>query len=274
MKKYLKTILAATMIFSMTAALAGCGGTETTDQTEQTEQAEGADSAEGSGETLVMATSADFPPYEFFEGQEVVGIDADIAKAIGEKLGCEVTIEDMSFDAIIPSLVSGKADFAMAGMTVTEDRLKNVDFTDSYATGVQAIIVKEGSPIESVDDLLAEGAQNTVAVQTSTTGDIYTTKDIEATGLGKVERYTRGADAIAALTAGKVDCVVIDNEPAQKFVEANEGLKILDTEYITEDYAIALAKDSELTEKINTALQELIADGTVKQIIDTYITAE
>ncbi len=267
MKKYLKTILATTMILSMTAALAGCGGT--TD-----EQADGADATDSGAETLVMATSADFPPYEFFEGQEVVGIDADIAKAIGTKLGCEVKIEDMNFDAIIPSLTAGKADFAMAGMTVTKDRLKSVDFSDSYATGVQVVIVKEDSTIKSVDDLFAEGAQHTVGVQTTTTGDLYTTKDIEKKNLGTVERYTKGADAIAALTTGKIDCVVIDKQPALKFVEANEGLKILETEYVAEDYAIALAKGSELTEKINTALQELIADGTIQGIIDTYIKAE
>lgn len=255
MKKYFKSILATTMVLSMTAALAGCGGGET-------------------NETLTLATSVDFPPFEYYEGGEPVGIDVEIAKALGEKLGYEVKIEDMNFDSIIPSIASGKADIAMAGLTVTEDRLQNVDFTDSYATGVQVVIVKEDSDITSVDDLFAEGANHTVGVQTATTGDVYTTTDIEGAGLGKVERYPKGADAIAALTAGKIDCVVIDNEPAKAFVAANEGLKILDTEYITEDYAIALAKDSELTESINTALQELKDDGTVQSIIDKYITAE
>lgn len=267
MKKYLKGILATTMVLSMTAALVGCGGGE----------APATDDAAEGGETkgtLVLATSADFPPYEYHEGQEIVGIDAEIAKALGEKLGYEIQIEDMNFDAIIPSVVSGKADIAMAGLTVTPERQESVDFTESYATGVQVVIVKEDSPITSVDDLFAEGANHTVGVQTATTGDLYTTGDIEGAGLGKVERYTKGADAVAALTSGKIDCVVIDNEPAKAFVEANEGLKILDTEYITEDYAIALAKGSELTESINAALQELKADGTVQSIIDKYITAE
>ena len=264
MKKYFKGILATTMVLSMTAALAGCGGSG---ETAATDAAEGGEAKD----TLVLATSADFPPYEYYEGQEIVGIDAEIAKALGEKLGCEV---NMNFDSIIPSIVSGKADIAMAGLTVTEERLQSVDFTDSYATGVQVVIVKEDSDITSVDDLFAEGANHTIGVQTATTGDLYTTGDIEEKGLGTVERYTKGADAIAALTSGKIDCVVIDNEPAKAFVEANEGLKILDTEYITEDYAIALAKDSELTESINTALQELKDDGTVQSIIDKYITAE
>ena len=180
----------------------------------------------------------------------------------------------MNFDSIIPSIVSGKADIAMAGLTVTPERQESVDFTDSYATGVQVVIVNADSDITSVDDLFAEGANHTIGVQTATTGDLYTTGDIEEAGLGTVERYTKGTDAVAALTSGKIDCVVIDNEPAKAFVEANEGLKILDTEYITEDYAIALAKDSELTESINTALQELKDDGTVQSIIDKYITAE
>lgn len=253
MKKYLKGILATTMVLSMTAALAGCGETK---------------------DTLIMATSADFPPYEYYENQEIVGIDAEIVKAIGEKLGYEVVIEDMNFDSIISAVASGKADLAMAGLTVSEERLQSVDFTDSYATSQQVIIVKEDSPITTVDDLFAEGANHTVGVQTATTGDIYTTDDIEAAGLGTVERYTKATDAIAALTAGKIDCVIIDSEPAKSYVAANEGLKILDTEYVTEEYAIALAKDSELTEPVNTALQELIADGTVQSIIDKYITAE
>ena len=180
----------------------------------------------------------------------------------------------MAFDSIIPSITAGKADIAMAGMTVTDERKESVDFSASYATGIQAIIVAEDSDIATVDDLLAEGANHTVGVQTATTGDIYTTDDIEGAGLGTVERYTKGADAVAALLAGKIDCVVIDNEPAKSFVEQNEGLKILDTEYVTEDYAIALQKGSELTAKIDEALQALKDDGTIQAIIDKYIKAE
>lgn len=224
---------------------------------------------------LVMATNAEFPPYEYHENNTVVGIDAEIAQAIADKLGMELEIVDTDFNSIIPGVQSKKFDMGMAGMTVSEDRLKSVNFSDSYATGIQAVIVKEDSPIKSVDDLFAEGANHTIGVQETTTGDIYTTDDIEKKGLGKVNRYNKGADAVQALIAGKIDCVVIDNEPAKSYVNANKGLKILETEYAVEDYAICFAKDNdELKDKVNGALKELIADGTVKKIIDKYITAE
>ena len=226
-------------------------------------------------ETLKMGTNATFPPYEFYDDAtgEVVGIDAEVAAAICAKLGCELEIVDMDFDAIIPAVTTGKIDFGMAGMTVTEERKQSVDFSTSYATGIQVVIVKEDSAITSVDDLFAEGANHKIGVQQGTTGDLYCSWDIEDEGLGTIERFKNGTDAVLALTSGKVDCVVIDNEPAKNYVAANEGLKILDTEYAVEDYAIALAKDSELTEKINAALEELIADGTVQAIIDKYIAA-
>lgn len=226
-------------------------------------------------ETLKMGTNASFPPYEFYDDEtgEIVGIDAEVAAAICEKLGYELEIVDMDFDAIIPAVTTGKIDFGMAGMTVTEERMQSVDFTTSYATGIQVVIVKEDSEITSVDDLFAEGANHKIGVQQGTTGDLYCSWDIEDEGLGTVERYKNGTDAVLALTSGKVDCVVIDNEPAKNYIAANEGLKILDTEYAVEDYAIALAKGSELTEKINAALEELIADGTVQAIIDKYIAA-
>ena len=226
-------------------------------------------------ETLKMATNAAFPPYEFYDDEsgEIVGIDAEVAAAICEKMGYELEIVDMDFDAIIPAVTTGKVDFGMAGMTVTEERMQSVDFTTSYATGIQVVIVKEDSAIASVDDLFAEGASHKIGVQQGTTGDLYCSWDIEDEGLGSVERFKNGTDAVLALTSGKVDCVVIDNEPAKNYIAANEGLKILDTEYAVEDYAIALAKDSELTEQINAALEELIADGTVQAIIDKYIAA-
>ena len=261
MKKFMKSFLATTMVFAMMTSLVGCGGSEpAADDT--------------AAETLVMATNAAFPPYEFYEGEEIVGIDAEIAAAIAEKLGMEFKIEDMEFDAIIPAVTSGKVSFGMAGMTVTEERLKSVDFSTSYAQGVQVVIVPEGSPITTVDDLFAEGASNVVGVQTGTTGDLYSTWDLEDAGLATVERFNKGADAVLALTQDKVDCVVIDNEPAKEFVAANEGLVILDTEYAIEDYAMCFAKDSELTAQVNGALEELIADGTVQAIIDKYISAE
>ena len=226
-------------------------------------------------ETLKMGTNAAFPPYEYYDDEtgEIVGIDAEVAAAICEKLGYELEIVDMAFDSIIPAITSGKVDFGMAGMTVTDERLQSVDFTTSYATGIQSVIVPEDSAITSVDDLFAEGADHKVGVQLGTTGDIYCSGDIEEKGLGSVERFANGTDAVLALTSGKIDCVVIDNEPAKKYVEANEGLKILDSEYTVEEYAIALAKGSELTEKINAALEELIADGTVQAIVDKYIVA-
>lgn len=172
--------------------------------------------------TLTMATNAEFPPYEYYEADDkIVGIDAEVAAAIADKLGMKLVISDMDFDAIIPAVQSGKADMGMAGMTVTEDRLDEVDFTVSYATGVQVVIVPEGSKITSVDDLFAEGAFTKIGVQEATTGDLYSTWDLEDEGMAEISRFPKGADAIQALITGKVDCVIIDNEPAKVFVENN-----------------------------------------------------
>lgn len=253
MKKLLSLLLAMMMV---TVALCGCGGSS-------------------DDNVLTMATNAEFPPYEFMENGEIVGIDAEIAKAIAEKLGKELKIENVDFDSLIPGVQTGKYDFVMAGMTVTDERKEQVDFTQTYATGVQVIIVKEGSEIKTADDLTKEGANTKIGVQLATTGDLYCTWDIEDAKLGTVERFNKGADAVMALTSGKVDCVVIDNEPAKVFVKNNPGLKILDTEYITEDYAAAVSKDApELRADIDKALGELIADGTVAKIIEKYIPAE
>ncbi len=253
MKKIISLVLAVMLVACL---FAGCGGN-------------------GDKKVLTMATNAEFPPYEYMENNEVVGIDAEISKAIAEKLGYELVIENVDFDSLIPGVQTGKYDFAAAGMTVTEDRLEQVDFTQSYATGIQSIIVKEGSPITKADDLFKDGASTKIGVQLATTGDLYCTWDIEDENLGTVERYNKGADAVMALNSGKVDCVVIDNEPAKVFVQNNPGLKILDTEYAVEDYAIAVSKDKpELRESIDKALGELIADGTVKKIIEKYIPAE
>lgn len=217
--------------------------------------------------TLVMATNAEFPPYEYHEGDAIVGIDAEIAKLIADKLGMELKIEDVAFESIIPGVQAGKYDMGMAGMTVNEERLQSVNFSDSYATGVQVVIVKEGGSIASLDDI----AGKKIGVQTSTTGDIYASDDF---GDENVVKFDNGAAAVEALKSGKVDCVIIDNEPAKSYVAANEGLKILETEYAVEDYAICFAKDNtELQEKVNAALKELIADGSVQKIIDKYINA-
>ena len=262
MKKIIAMILALVMCF----ALVACGGGSD-------------DSADAGFKTAVdgklyVATNVAFPPYEYYEGSEAVGIDMDIARAIGEKLGLEVVIEDMEFDAINESVKSGKSDVGFGGMTVTEERKEIIDFTASYATGVQVVIVAEGSAITSVDDLFAEGANTIIGVQRNTTGDLYTTWDLEDAGLATIDRYSKGADAVQSLVAGKVDCVVIDNEPAKAFVAENEGLKILDTAYALEEYAASVSKDNpELYAAINGALEELIADGTVAAIVEKYIPA-
>ena len=259
MKKLLVVLLALALVFAMAA----CGGSE-----EPAADGEFTTATEG---VLIMATNAAFPPYEFYEGDKIVGIDAEVADAIAQKLGLTLQIEDMAFDSIIAAVQSGKVDMGMAGMTVTEERLESINFTDSYATGVQVVIVPDDSEIASVDDLFEGG--HSIGVQTSTTGDLYCTWDLEDEGLATVERYNNGADAVQALVTGKVDCVVIDNEPAKSYVEANEGLQILETEYAVEDYAICISKDNEpLLNAINNALNELIADGTVQSIVDKYIT--
>ena len=260
MKKITAIMLAALMVCAL---LAGCGSTSSN----------GLKTVENG--KLIMATNAAFPPYEFIEGNEIVGIDAEIAGAIAEKLGLELQIDDMEFDSIVESVKGGKADIGLAGMTVTPERQEVINFTASYATGVQVVIVTEGSAITSVDDLFAEGAHHLIGVQRNTTGDLYSTWDLEDANLATVERYSKGAEAVQALITGKVDCVVIDNEPAKAFVAANEGLKILDTAYAVEDYAAAMNKDNtELYEAVNSALEELIADGTVASIIEKYIPAE
>lgn len=218
---------------------------------------------------LTMATNAYFRPYEYYEGDKIVGIDAEIAAAIAEKLGLELVIEDMDFNSIITAVKQGGADFGLAGMTVSEDRLKEVDFSISYATGVQVIIVKEGSAITSVDDLYAEGAAYKVGVQLGTTGDTYATDDF---GADLVTQYTNGNEAVIALLGGDVDCVIIDNEPAKAFVAANAGLAILDTTYADEDYAACFAQDNDaLRAAVDQAIMELTMDGTIDEIIDKYI---
>lgn len=227
-------------------------------------------------EKLIMATNAAFPPYEFKEGDEIVGIDAEIATKIAEKLGMELEIQDVEFGSIIGGVKSGKFSMGMAGMTVTDERKKSVNFTDSYATGIQVVIVTEDSAIKSIDDLKGDGSMK-IGVQQDTTGDIYASSTVEKGGYGEenIVRFKTGAEAVAALSSGKVDAVIIDNEPAKSFVEATKGLKILDGAWVEEDYAICISKDNEeLLNKVNTALKELKEDGTVQQIIDKYIPAK
>lgn len=275
MKKVSALILALAMC---TAMLTACGGgnSNTTASTGSAAPATSAATSEAGADegyklatdgTLTMATNAYFPPYEYYDGQDVIGIDADIAQAIADKLGLKLKIEDMEFDSIITAVSTGKADLGLAGMTVTPDRQKNVDFSDSYATGIQSVIVKEDSTIAKIDDLKGKK----IGVQLSTTGDIYATDDY---GKDAVVQYNKGNDAVMALTQGQVDAVIIDNEPAKSYVAANKGLKILDTEYATENYAACIAKDNTgLTKAVNKALAELKADGTLQKIVDKYIKA-
>ena len=255
LKKLVSVLLVAACVFS----LAACGSKDDSKDSKE--------SKKDSKDTLVMATNAEFPPYEFHEGDDVVGIDADIARAIGEEMGMEVKIEDMAFDSIIPAVTSGKADFGAAGMTVTEDRKKNVDFTDTYATATQVIIVKEGSDIAGPDDLTGKK----IGVQLGTTGDIYA-DDIED---AEVERYNKGFEAVQALTQDKIEAVVIDGEPAKECVAEADGLKILDEAFTEEEYAIAVAKDNDdLLKKMNEALASLKESGKIDEIVAKYISAD
>ena len=252
-KKVLSVLLVAVCVLSMAA----CG----------TKKEDSSAGDSGKKEPLVMATNAEFPPYEFYEGKEVVGIDADIAAAVAEEMGMELEIEDMAFDSIITAVTSGKADIGAAGMTVTEDRLENVDFTDTYATATQVIIVKEDSAIAGPDDLTGKK----IGVQLGTTGDIYADDIEDAT----VERYNKGFEAVQALQQGKIDAVVIDGEPAKEFVKEAEGLKILDEAFTEEEYAIAVKKgNDELKEKINDALANLKESGKLDEIVAKYISAD
>ncbi len=244
MKKSIALLLA---LLLMTAVLAGCGG--------------------NSGK-LTMATNAAFEPYEYYENEKIVGIDAEIAEKIADKLGLELEIRDMEFNSILGAVQTGTVDMGMAGMTVDEERLKSVNFSDTYANGIQVIIVREDSDIKSADDL----KDKQIGVQDATTGDVFATDDF---GDDHVKRYSKGSDAVLALKNGTIDAVIIDNEPAKAFVRANEGLKIVETEYANEEYAIAVSKDNdELLEKINKALKELKEDGTIQEIIDKYIPPE
>ena len=281
MKKILALVLALFMVF----ALAACGeaASDPTDAPESeapaseapASEAPASEAPEGDGTfttivegKLTMSTNAQFPPYEMTtDDGGFEGIDVEIATAIAEKLGLELDILDMDFDSALLAVQQGKSDIVMAGVTVNEDRQLVMDFTDSYATGVQVIIVKEGSDV-TIDNM----GEGLIGTQRGTTGNIYCTDDY---GEEHVMAYDDGFTAVQALMNGQVDCVVIDNAPAQEFVKNNPGLTILDTEYANEDYAIGLNKgNTALLDAINTALNELISDGTVQTIIDKYIPAE
>ena len=286
MKKLTSILLASALALS----LAACSGNTSSDSSSDaadtsssaaTTEESTSESAATAGELttveegmLIMSTNAAFPPYEMTnDAGDFEGIDVEIAQAIADKLGLELRIDDMDFDSALLAAQTGKSDMVMAGVSVTEDRLVNLDFTESYATGIQVVIVPEDSDIESIDDLTGK----MIGVQRGTTGDLYCSDTVENGGFGaeNVTPYDNGLIAVQNLINGQVDCVVIDNAPAQEFVAANPGLKILDTEYVNEDYAIGVKKgNTQMLDAINGALAELKADGTIQSIIDKYITAE
>ena len=281
MKKALSLMTAAALVLS----LAACGSTASSAASSEAASSDAASSEAASSEAasetetaelstvepgkLIMSTNAAFPPYEMTtDSGEFEGIDIETAQAIADKLGLELQIDDMDFDAALLAVQQGKSDMVMAGVTVTDERQNVMDFTDSYATGIQSIIVKEDSDIASVDDL----AGKKIGTQRGTTGYLYCSDDF---GDENVVAYDDGLTAVQMLNNGQVDCVVIDNAPAKEFVAANPGLKLLDTAYVEEDYAIGIGKgNTELKDAINTALEELKADGTLQAIVDKYITAE
>ena len=275
-----RSFMAAAGLTVAALALTACGGSSST--ASSTAASSVASSAAASSEAasaaatelttveagkLTMATNAAFPPYEMTtDAGEFEGIDIETAQAIADKLGLELQIDDMDFDAALLSVQQGKADIVMAGVTVTDERKAVMDFSDSYATGIQSIIVPEGSDIASPDDL----AGKKIGTQRGTTGYIYCSDDF---GDENVVAYDDGLTAVQALNNGQVDAVVIDNAPAKEYVAANPGLKVLDTSYAEEDYAIGMAKGSALEDAVNKALEELKADGTLQSIVDKYINA-
>lgn len=258
--KMMKKLLAATLALLMVFALCACGGGNSNLTLEKGK--------------LIMSTNAAFPPYEMEDEQgNYIGIDVEVAQAIAKKLGLELQIDNMGFTAALQAAQDGKCDMVMAGVTVNEDRLAVMDFSTSYATGVQVVIVPEGSDITELDDL--EGKK--IGTQMGTTGFIYASDTPDNGGYGEdnVVGYDNGMTAIQALLNGQVDAVIIDNAPAQAFVEANPGLKILPAEWMVENYAIGFKKgNTELVNAVNKALEELIADGTVQKIVDKYIPAK
>ena len=280
----MKKILAMAMAVVMALGLSACGGSNSAASSSAAGSVSGSASGSvSSGDAafttvtpgkLTMSTNASFPPYEMVaDDGSFEGIDIEVAGAIAQKLGLELQVDDMGFDACLQAAQTGKSDIVMAGVTVTEERQAVMDFSNSYANGVQVVIVKEGSPIQTVDDL---ANANMIGCQMGTTGYIFCSDTPENGGFGEdhVTPYDDGAAAVQALMNGQIDAVVIDNKPAQEYVAANPGLKILDGEFTNEDYAIGVAKgNTALLDAINGALEELTADGTIQSIVDKYISA-
>lgn len=252
MKKFTAFALALVMALGL---LAGCGSSNSDNNTPA-----GDDASDAAKTKLVVATSPDFPPFESLEGGEVVGIEVDILNKIAEKMGMELDIQQMDFDSVIPGVQAGKFDVGMSGITVTDKRKENVDFSSVYFMAAQAIVVADGSSITDKADL--EGKK--VSVQTGTTAEEY------CMGNGyEVLAFTANNDAAAALTAGKVDAWVVDNEVALAMAP-ELGLTVLDEAMTSEPYAFALQKGSDLLAPFNEALDALLSDGTIEQIFQQY----
>ena len=266
MKKLLAFVLATLMLLSLCA----CGEKP---------------SDEPKTEKLIMATNAAFPPYEYVDDNgDYAGIDVEIAGLIAKELGMELEIKDVDFGAILGGVESGMYDIGMAGMTVKEERLKQVNFSSTYATAKQVVIVKADAAYTSFEEFYtgfdADGNPSgiidglKIGVQQDTTGHIYASDDPENWGFGEdaVIPYKTGPDAVQALLTGKVTAVIIDNEPAKAFVAQNAGLKILDGAYADEEYAIAIKKENtELLTKVNAALKKLTDNGEIDKIVKKYI---
>lgn len=269
MKKLIAMALAFVMVLTLVACSAGNENKTNAPAGNETDGKQNA-SALTTLETgkLIMSTNAEFPPYELKDDDgNYIGIDVEIAKAIAEKLGLELEILDVDFDAALLAVQQGKSDIVMAGVTVNDDRKLVMNFSNTYATGKQVIIVAEGSDV-TIDNL----GEKMIGTQRATTGYIYASDDY---GEDHVTAYDNGATAVQALKNGQVNCVIIDNAPAQEYVKANPGLKILETEYVIEDYAIGVDKNNaQLLDAINAALTELTNDGAIQSILDKYITAE
>ena len=268
MKRFVKLVAVALAALLVAASLSACGGNPDAgslapESNRSTETVELDLVKEG---TLVMGTNAEFPPFEYKEGTGFAGIDVDLMRAIAEKMGLELEVEDMAFESLTQSF--GRIDVIAAGFTIDPTREATCDFSDTYFNATQTVILKADSTIATLEDLKGKK----IGVQTGTTGDIYCTDDY---GQENVKQFNNGPLAVAALVNGQIDCVVIDQEPAKNYVAANSGLKILDTAYADEDYAIAIKKgNTELLDKVNGALKELQDDGTLQAIVDKYITAE
>lgn len=222
---------------------------------------------------VTMSTNAEFEPFEYKDGDNIVGIDAEISKKVADKLGVELKINDIAFDSLIPELNSGRANFVAAGMTVTDDRKQNVDFSDTYFDASQAIIVKKDSAIKSRADLNGKK----VGVQQGTTGDTYCTNEDGKNDIkvASVERYNKGVDAVTDLVNGKIDAVVIDDFPATKFVEKNsDKIQKLGEALTVEKYAIAVKKgDDAMLKTVNDVLAEMKSSGELNKIIEKYKAA-